>query len=80
MDESVPDVFGDVFARGVFEPGDLVEIPMIQRFPNWTNRNVDVRVVDEPSRPLVDRSADADFDAKAVTVQAAALVSGGYLG
>ena len=45
-----PNPDGDIFARRIFEAGNLVQIIMIELFPNRLERRGDVGVVhDQPS-------------------------------
>ncbi len=78
--ESVPDPDGDLFAGGVFEAGDFVEVTMIELFPEWPEGGGDVGVIDEPAELRITEAGDDDLDFEAMSVQAAALVVGGQLG
>src|SRR5438552_243692 len=41
--EFLPDPDGNVFAGGVFETGNFVEIKMVQLFPDWMEGFGDIR-------------------------------------
>src|ERR1051326_6995041 len=48
--EPVPNPDGDVFAGGVFQTPDLVEVVMVQFCPNWFNSVGNVGIINDPAQ------------------------------
>lgn len=67
----------DVFAGGIFEAGNFVEVVVVQLFPNRLEGGGDVRVIHEPAVFGIAFTRDDDFDFEAVAVEPAAFVGPG---
>src|SRR5690348_797834 len=78
--EVVPDPAGEVFAGGVFQAGDIVEVAVVELFFEGSEGFFEVGEVHQPAGDGIDRAADGDFDAEGVTVEAGALVAFGGVG
>ena len=78
--EALPDPEGEVFAGGVFEAGDFVEEAVVELVVQRPKPVLELTKVDEPAGLGVDGSADGDFDAEGVAVEAGAFVALGYVG
>ena len=77
--EAVPDPDGDVFAGGVFEARDVVEIAVVELFPERFEGVRDVRVIHDPAELGIAFAVDDDFGAEAVAMEAAAFVALGQM-
>ena len=74
--EPLPDPTGEVFARGIFQPLDLIEIMMVESFAKRMPRLEQIVKINGPTRVRVHGTSHGDLHAKTVTVQARALVPG----
>ena len=70
-----PDPRGDDFARGIFEAGNLVEVMMVQLFPQRLERGGEVGVIHQPAQLRVALARDDDLHDKTVPVEPAAFVT-----
>jgi hypothetical protein len=77
--EAIPNPEGDVFTGRVFEAGNLVEIMVVEFFPERFEHVGDVGVIHDPAELWVARAFHHDFSAEAVAVQAAAFVRFGQV-
>ena len=73
-DEPVPNPEGNLFAGGVFESGDLVEVAMVELFPERTEGGGDVGVVDQPAEVRIAGARHREFNLEAVAMQPPAFV------
>jgi hypothetical protein len=69
--ESVPDPDGDMLAGGVVQSGNLVEVTMIELFPERLERRGKVGVIDQPAELRITFTGDGDLDPKTVAVETA---------
>ena len=69
----------DVFAGGVFQAGDFVEITVIELFPERLERFGNVRVIHQPAELGIALAGDDNFRLKTVAVQSAAFMRGRQL-
>ena len=72
--ELFPDPDGDHLAGGVGEAGHLVEIPVVELFPERAEGGGEFRVLHQPAELFIALAGDGDLHAKAVAVQPAAFV------
>jgi hypothetical protein len=75
--ESGPDPGGDVFAGGIVEARDVVEIPVIELIPDGTERGGDIGVIDEPAQLWIARTGDDDVDLETMAVESATFMGFG---
>jgi hypothetical protein len=78
--EALPEPASDVFAGGVFEAGDLVEVVVIELVFEGLEDLLDVTEVHEPAGVRIDGAAEGEVDFEGVAVEAGAFVGGGNLG
>jgi hypothetical protein len=74
--EALPNPDSNIFAGGVFEAGDFVEIMVIKLIEDGLASIANVGVVHDPAHFGVALSFDDDFGAEAMAMQAAALMIG----
>src|SRR5829696_5249427 len=77
--EPFPDPSGEVLAGGILEPGNLVQIIMIQAVEDWLEGRRDIRVIHKPSKFRIAFACHDNFDDKTVAVQTAALMGFGQI-
>jgi hypothetical protein len=78
--EPVPDPDGKVFAGGILEARDIVEVAVVELFPEGTESGGDVGVINQPAEFGVAGTGHDELDFEAVAVQAAAFVGGRQFG
>jgi hypothetical protein len=71
---------GEVLTRRVLEPGDLVQVVVIEEIEERAKGTVHDLVVQKPPRLGIYRTRDGDVDLEAVAVKPRALVSLGDVG
>jgi hypothetical protein len=76
----LPQPAGHEFDGGVFQPGNVVEVGVVELLDDGPHGVGNDRVVVEDSGGLIDGTADGDGDLEAVAVDLAALVALGKLG
>ncbi len=64
----------DVFAGGIFEPRNFVQIIMIETLHYGFERFADVGVIDQPAESRIHLAGHDDFDLETVAMQAAAFM------
>jgi len=69
-----PNPHGDDFARRIFQTGYLVQIIMVELFPDRLERGRDVGVIHQPAQFGIALAGHDNFHAETVAVQATALV------
>jgi len=69
----------DVFARGIFESGNLVQVKMVQFLPNRFERFRDVGIIHDPSQLLITFPDDGDLDFETVPMQSPAFMRLGQM-
>jgi len=72
--EPIPDPDGDVFAGGVLQARDIVQVVVIQFFPQRPECLRDVRVIHDPSKLRIAWTLHNYFDLEAVSVEPPAFV------
>src|SRR5579862_3064643 len=70
--EPPPDPSRDVFACGVFQSGDFVEVMMVKFLPERLEGGGNVRVIHQPAELRVAFARNNDFRLEAVPVETAA--------
>lgn len=78
--EALPNPGGEVFAGGIVEAGDFVEVVVIEAVKDGLESGGDVGVVHEPAEFGVAWARDDNFDNEAVAVEPAAFVGLGEVG
>ncbi len=78
--QSIPYPAREVFARGILQARNVVQIPMIQRLERWAKCRLDVGEIHNPAKRRIHWALDGNFDPKTVAVQASTLVFGRYGG
>ena len=77
--DAVPDVFGECFAGGVLEPGDLAEVLVVERVYDRADDFFQIAEVHYPAPFGVDLPGNVNVDAVSVPVELATLmVLGGF--
>src|SRR2546426_12468763 len=69
----------DVFTCGIFQAWNVVQVIMIQLFPNWPERCRDLRIVHHPAQLWIAFARYDNIDFETVSVQPAALVRFGQV-
>jgi len=77
--EPPPDPSREILARRVLEPGDLVEIAMVELIVHQAKGSFQLGEVHDPAGPLAHRAIDRHPHLKRVAVQPRALVLGGHV-
>ena len=72
--QSIPDPHSQVFAGGILQTVNFVEIMMIQLLPKRLKRYGDIGVIDHPAKLGIALALDYDLRLKTVAVQPAAFV------
>ena len=72
--QSIPDPHSHVFAGGILQTVNFVEIMMIQLLPKRLERCGDIGVIDHPAKFGIALALDHNLCLKTVAVQSAALV------
>jgi len=70
----LPDPNGDVFAGGVFQAGNFIQIKVVQLVQNGFESAADFRVIDHPAQSGVAIAFNRQLDFEAMPVQAVALM------
>lgn len=70
----VPDPLGDHFAGGVFQPGDVVQVVVVQLIIDRLEDRLDLGEVADPARVRVERAGQVQADLERVAMQTAAFV------
>ena len=78
--ESVPDPAGEIFTGRVLQPGDVVEIVVIEHLEQRLECGLEVGEVHHPTQLRVERAFDMDLDLEGMAVQPRALVRGRQVG
>lgn len=78
--EMAPDPAGEVFAGGVFEAGDVVEVAVVELVVEGAEGGFEVGEIHDPSGGSADGAGDMDGHVEGVSVEAGALVVGGDVG
>lgn len=74
--QPLPDPARQIFAGWILQAFDLVQVMVVQLIEQGLKRDAQVGKVHDPSAARAYFAADMDLDAKRVTVDARALVSG----
>jgi hypothetical protein len=78
--EASPDPERDLFAGRVVQAGDIVEVPVVELFPERAEGSGEIGIIDEPTELGIAGAGDGDFDLEAMAVEASALVGVGEFG
>jgi len=78
--EFLPDPLGEVFAGGVVEAGQIVQVIVIETLVERLEDGLDLGEVANPAGLWIDIAFDINGDAERVAMQASALVPGRYVG
>ena len=78
--ELLPDPFGDNFAGGVFQTGNIVQIVMVELLVEWLEDRFDLRKIPNPAGVRVDLAFDIDGNAEGMAMQAPTFMPLGYMG
>ena len=78
--ELLPDPFGDDFAGGVFQTGDIVQIVMVELLVEWLEDRFDLRKIPNPAGVRVDLAFDIDGNAEGMAMQASTFMPLGHMG
>lgn len=70
----VPDPSRNVLSCRVLEAFNLIQAMMVESFPQWAERRLDIGEVDNKSRARIDRSFDSNFNPIGVAMHAVAPV------
>ena len=73
--QSLPNPSCQVFACGILETGNLVQIPMIERVVQWLPAPVEVGKIKKPARIFVDGTRNRDLNFETMPMKSRALVS-----
>jgi hypothetical protein len=77
--ETVPNPDSQVFACGIFEATDLVQVMMVELFEQGSESFHNIGVIHDPAEMRVAFSFHDDFGAEAVTVKTAAFMVFGHM-
>ncbi|MCY1308293.1 hypothetical protein D9M71_704640 [compost metagenome] len=77
--ELLPDPFGEDFAGGVFQAGDLIEVVVVELLVERLEDGLEFGEVADPAGIGIGLTLDIDGHAEGVAVQAAALVAGRHV-
>ena len=76
----MPDPLGEDLAGRIFEPGNLVQVVVVELVVERFEQGMQLAEVDEPPRIGIDGTFDGELDAKTVTVKAKTFVRLGQFG
>lgn len=78
--ELLPQPHRQVFAGGVVQPGNIVQIAMVERGMDRPPGRLDVGEIEHPAERGIDLAADGELDPKRMAVQARAGMGVGQRG
>jgi len=76
----LPDPACEIFAGGIFQAFDVVQIIVIELVVKWFEHGLDVGEIHDPATVFADRTVDINTYVECMTMQAAAFVPGRYVG
>jgi len=78
--ECVPDPDREVFERGIFKAGDIIQIAVVELLDDFLGGFADFGVIVEPTHVWVHFSFHGDFHAETMAVHPSAFVPGWHMG
>lgn len=78
--KALPEPAAHVLDRGILEPGNVIEVGVVELFEQGIHRAADAGVIVEPSRHGIGLPLHGDLHLEAVPVHPPAFVIGGHLG
>ena len=76
----MPDPLGEVFAGGVVEPWQVVQVVVVEALVERLEDGLDLGEIANPAGIRIDIAFDIDGDAELMAMQAPALVACRYMG